>query len=182
MPLTLLLGGVRSGKSRLAADLARAWEKPVVVIATAEPRDEEMAGRIRRHQAQRPPDWQTVEEPVELSDALARAPHDACVVVDCLTLWVSNLMELGLSDEGIRERAEQAASRAAARPQPSVVVSNEVGSGIVPGGPLARRFTDVLGVVNAAWADRADRVFLVVAGRLVRTADPPDLLPELCHG
>jgi adenosyl cobinamide kinase/adenosyl cobinamide phosphate guanylyltransferase len=182
MPLTLLLGGVRSGKSRLAAELATAWTGQVVVIATAEPRDDEMASRIRRHQAERPPKWQTVEEPVELTEALARAPNDACVVVDCLTLWVSNLLELGLSDDQLRRRAEKAASLAAARGGRCVAVSNEVGSGIVPTVPLARRFTDVLGQVNAAWAAAADRVFLVVAGRLLQTADPADLLPDPCHG
>jgi adenosyl cobinamide kinase/adenosyl cobinamide phosphate guanylyltransferase len=181
MPLTFLLGGVRSGKSRLAARLAAAWRRPVVVIATAEPRDEEMARRIRQHQAERPSGWQTVEEPVDLTGALSQAPSDVGVVVDCLTLWVSNLVERGLSDEQTLTRAERAASRAAARPGPSVVVSNEVGSGIVPANPLARRFIDVLGLVNAAWAAKADRVFLVVAGRLVQTADP-DLLTDPCRG
>ena len=182
MPLTLLLGGVRSGKSRLAVALATASRGPVVMIATAEPRDDEMAARIRRHRALRPSEWQTVEEPVELAEALTQAPTNACVIVDCLTLWVSNLMELGLSDDEILRRADRAASCAAAREEPSMVVSNEVGSGIVPVGALARRYADLLGAINAAWAGMTDRVFLVVAGRLLETADPTALVPDLSHG
>lgn len=182
MSLTLVLGGARSGKSRLALRMATRWAGRVVVIATGEPRDEEMAERIRRHQADRPPEWTTLEEPVDLEGALTRVPEEASVLVDCLTLWVSNLMERGFADLEIEERAGKAASLLATRESPSVVVTNEVGSGIVPANDLARRFADVLGRVNSIWAETADRVLLVVAGRFVPLADPADLLKELPGG
>lgn len=182
MPVTLLLGGVRSGKSRLAVRLARSRGGRVVVIATGEPRDEEMSERIRRHRDERPRDWGLVEEPVELEDALARVPDQAFLLVDCLTLWVSNLMERGLSDARIEERAAGAASLAAARASPCLAVTNQVGSGIVPAGDAARRFADLLGRVNAIWADEAERVFLVAAGRVVPLSDPADLFAEYPDG
>ncbi|HSO56316.1 MAG TPA: bifunctional adenosylcobinamide kinase/adenosylcobinamide-phosphate guanylyltransferase, partial [Actinomycetes bacterium] len=96
MALTLLLGGARSGKSALAERLAARFDGPVAVVVTAEARDAEMAERIRRHRAGRPAGWRTVEEPLDLEAAIARAPEDALVLLDCLTLWVSNLMEQGL--------------------------------------------------------------------------------------
>jgi adenosyl cobinamide kinase/adenosyl cobinamide phosphate guanylyltransferase len=178
MSLTLLLGGARSGKSRLAARVATALGGRVVVIATGEPGDEEMAERIRRHRAERPQEWATIEEPVDLEEALTQVPEEACVLVDCLTLWVSNLMDRGRSDAEIEERAGKAASLAAIRKFPSVAVTNEVGSGIVPVNDLARRFADVLGRVNSIWAQEADRVLLVVAGRVLPLSDPADLLKE----
>ncbi len=178
MSLTLLLGGVRSGKSRLAVRMADAWGGRVAVIATGEPRDEEMAERIRRHRAERPPAWAVVEEPVDLEGALTRIPDGALVLVDCLTLWVSNLMERSLSDSEIEERAGKATSLAATRESPSIAVTNEVGSGIVPADDLARRFADVLGRVNAIWAQEAERVLLVAAGRVVPLSDPAGLLEE----
>jgi adenosyl cobinamide kinase/adenosyl cobinamide phosphate guanylyltransferase len=98
--------------------------------------------------------------------------------VDCLTLWVSNLMEGGFADVEIEERAGKAASLVATRESPSVVITNEVGSGIVPTDDVARRFADVLGRVNSIWAEAADRVLLVVAGRVVPLSDPADLLKE----
>jgi adenosyl cobinamide kinase/adenosyl cobinamide phosphate guanylyltransferase len=176
MALTLLLGGAAAGKSRLAVRLAAAWGGPVVVIATAEPRDEEMAERIRRHREQRPSEWSTVEEPVDLEAALASVPHEAQALVDCLTLWVSNLVERGLSDEDVEDRARKAASLAASRTSGTVAVTNEVGSGVVPANPLARRYRDLLGGVNAIWAEAADRVGLVVAGRVLPLAGPEALL------
>jgi adenosyl cobinamide kinase/adenosyl cobinamide phosphate guanylyltransferase len=182
MALILLIGGVRSGKSRLAVRLAAARGGPVVAITTGEARDEEMAERIRRHREERPPEWVTIEEPTDLEGALAEVPDDSCALVDCLTLWVSNLMERGFSDAEIEERAWKAASLAAARRLISAAVSNEVGSGIVPEGALARRFADVLGRVNAIWAEEADRVLLVVAGRVLPLSDPPDVLKEHLSG
>jgi adenosylcobinamide kinase / adenosylcobinamide-phosphate guanylyltransferase len=176
MPLTLLTGGVRSGKSALAVRLARRWREPVLVIATGEARDEEMAERIRRHRAERPSTWQTVEEPAALEDALSRTPEGTAVIVDCLTLWVSNLIERGSSEAEIEDAAVGAAAAVAARRSPSVAVTNEVGSGIVPISEIGRRFADTLGRVNAIWANAAERVLLVVAGRALALSDPTDLL------
>lgn len=172
MSLTLLLGGAAAGKSRLAVRIAAMRGGPVVVIATAEARDEEMAERIRRHRASRPPGWLTVEEPFDLGAALASAPEDALVLVDCLTLWVSNLLERGLSDDEILERAAEAAALAASRSAGTIAVSNEVGSGVVPTNALARRYRDLLGRVNALWAEAADCAALVVAGRVVPLVGP----------
>jgi adenosyl cobinamide kinase/adenosyl cobinamide phosphate guanylyltransferase len=167
MPLTLLLGGAAAGKSRLAVRLALASNGPVVLVATAEPRDQEMADRIRRHRRERPANWGTLEEPLELERALESAPDGAFVVVDCLTLWVSNLMERGLAADEILDRAGKGAFLAASRGGETIAVTNEVGSGIVPMNPLARRYREVLGAVNATWAEAADRTFLVVAGHVV---------------
>jgi adenosylcobinamide kinase / adenosylcobinamide-phosphate guanylyltransferase len=176
MPLTLLLGGARSGKSALAVRLAGRWDGPVTVVVTGEARDAEMADRIRRHRAGRPGHWCTVEAPREPEAALAAAPADAFVVLDCLTLWVANLLEQGLDDRRVEDLARSAAATAAARPAPTVAVSNEVGAGIVPADALSRRYRDLLGQVNAVWAAAADQALLLVAGRAVALADPLDLL------
>jgi adenosylcobinamide kinase / adenosylcobinamide-phosphate guanylyltransferase len=166
MPLTFLLGGARSGKSALALRLASEWAGPVVFVATAEARDdEEMSARIARHRLERPPAWTTVEEPLDLTGALAHAPEGACLVVDCLTLWAANALEAGWDDQAIERTAVEAAALAAARTALTVVASNEVGMGIVPAAPLGRAFRDVLGRVNAVFAGEAERAFLVVAGR-----------------
>jgi adenosylcobinamide kinase / adenosylcobinamide-phosphate guanylyltransferase len=172
MALTLLLGGARSGKSALAVRLAGRFGGPVTVVVTGQARDAEMAERIRRHQAERPGHWRTVESPRDLEAALAGTPADAFVVLDCLTLWVSNLMEHGLDDRRVGELARSAAALAAARPAPTVAVSNEVGAGIVPADALSRRYRDLLGQVNAVWAAAADQALLLVAGRAVPLADP----------
>jgi adenosyl cobinamide kinase/adenosyl cobinamide phosphate guanylyltransferase len=176
MPLTLLLGGARSGKSALATRLAAAWAGPVALVVTAEARDAEMAERIRRHRAQRPAAWQVLERPLELEAALAEAPADALVVLDCLTLWVSNVLEQGLTDAQVERRAAAAAAAAAARAAPTVAVSNEVGAGIVPAGALARRYRDLLGAVNTIWAGAAEEALLLVAGRAVPLLDPMAVL------
>jgi adenosyl cobinamide kinase/adenosyl cobinamide phosphate guanylyltransferase len=172
MGLTLLLGGARSGKSALAARAAGGWAGPVEVVVTAEPRDAEMAARIRRHREGRPGHWRTVEAPRELEAALRAAEEAAFVVVDCLTLWVANLLEAGADDEQVARRAAEAAALAAARAAPTLAVSNEVGSGIVPAAPLARRYRDLLGEVNATWAGAAERSLLLVAGRALPLQDP----------
>jgi adenosyl cobinamide kinase/adenosyl cobinamide phosphate guanylyltransferase len=168
MGLTLLLGGARSGKSALAVRIAAEWEGPVTFIATGTAEDEEMLARIERHRAERPADWTTVEEPTDLVEALRAASPDALVVVDCLSLWVSNLLEAGWEDEAIEAAGSSAAELAAAREAPTVVVSNEVGLGIVPATPLGRRYRDVLGRVNALFAARAADSILVIAGRKLR--------------
>jgi adenosyl cobinamide kinase/adenosyl cobinamide phosphate guanylyltransferase len=165
MALTLLIGGARSGKSALALRRARSHGGPVVFVATAEPRDTEMAGRIARHRDERPASWTTVEAPLDLVGALEGAPAHACVIVDCLSLWVANLMEQGKGDEAVLHDAREAGRLAAARPAPTIAVTNEVGLGVVPASALGRRYRDLLGQVNAAWADLAPQAALVVAGR-----------------
>ena len=160
--LTLVLGGARSGKSRYAESLITAQAPPWIYVATAQAGDDEMAERIERHRAERPASWRTIEEPVDLAGALRSVEPDACVVVDCLTLWVANTMDA--------ELAREAAAVAAARPGRTIVVTNEVGMGIVPENELARRYRDILGRVNATFADAADTTYLVVAGRRLELA------------
>jgi adenosyl cobinamide kinase/adenosyl cobinamide phosphate guanylyltransferase len=165
MSLTLLLGGARSGKSSLALSRARASGLPVVFVATAEALDAEMEERVARHRAERDASWETVEEPIDADRALDGQPADSCVILDCLSLWVANLVQRELPEEEIVGRARSAAGIAAARPGLTIAVSNEVGMGVVPEFELGRRYRDALGRVNAAWAAAASEALLVVAGR-----------------
>ena len=165
MALTLLLGGARSGKSALAVRRARRFGGPVVFVATGEPGDAEMVERIARHRAERPAGWTTVEAPLELAAALAAAPEDACAIVDCLSLWVANLLLRGDDEDAVAASAVESARLAAARPGATIAVTNEVGMGVVPVHELGRRYRDVLGRVNAVWAGAAAEAALVVAGR-----------------
>jgi adenosyl cobinamide kinase/adenosyl cobinamide phosphate guanylyltransferase len=171
MSLTVLLGGARSGKSALSSTLASSADRPVVVVVTAEPRDDEMAERIRRHRRSRPSAWTTVEAPIHLAKAVGEVAPDAFLVLDCLSLWVSNAIEAELSDEEIADEARGIASALAKREAPAVVVSNEVGLGIVPVNALARRYRDTLGRVNATFVAGAERAYLVVAGRALPLAE-----------
>jgi adenosylcobinamide kinase / adenosylcobinamide-phosphate guanylyltransferase len=166
--LVVYLGGARSGKSRLAVERATREGAPVVFVATGEPRDEEMTARIALHRQERPDDWQTVEEPVDLELALAGVPEGATAVIDCLSLWVANVFETRPTEE----LAVAAARAAAERLGLTVVVSNEVGLGIVPDNALARSYRDVLGRVNAVWAAAADEAYFVVAGRALALEEP----------
>jgi adenosylcobinamide kinase/adenosylcobinamide-phosphate guanylyltransferase len=158
--LTLVLGGARSGKSRYAEQMIERHAAPWLYVATAEARDAEMAERIKAHQARRGAGWATVEAPRDLAGALL-ARGSRPLLVDCLTLWLSNLM---LSDADIEEetaRLEQALDEARG---PMALVANEVGAGVVPDNALARRFRDLQGQLNQRMAARADRVILMVAG------------------
>jgi adenosylcobinamide kinase/adenosylcobinamide-phosphate guanylyltransferase len=171
MPFTFLVGGARSGKSEMAARSASNHDGPIVVLATAEARDDEMAERIRRHREARPERWTTIEAALGLSPAVRDLRADAFVILDCLSLWVSNAIESGLDDDAIVDEAMEAAALLAGRAPPAVVVSNEVGLGIVPMNALARRYRDTLGRVNAAFAGVASRSYFVVAGRALALED-----------
>ena len=159
--LTLLLGGARSGKSRHAQILAMATPPPWIYVATAEALDDEMRDRIAKHRSVRGDGWSTIEEPIELARAVAQAPADAPVVVDCITLWVSNLM-LGAHnvDAAVRRFIKSLDGRRA----PTIVVSNEVGAGLVPETALGRAFRDQAGLVNQHLAVSAHTVLFMVAG------------------
>ena len=159
--LTLVLGGARSGKSRYAEQAVMASPPPWVYVATAEPFDAELTARIAEHRSRRGGQWQTVEAPLDLAGAIAGAPASATVLVDCLTLWLNNLMFNNRDIDAEMQRLETAL---AARRAPSVLVSNEVGSGIVPDNAEARRFRDLQGRLNQRIAARADRVVLLLAG------------------
>ncbi len=161
-PVTLVLGGARSGKSRHAETLVEAQPGACIYLATAEPGDEEMAERIRRHRARRGTRWETLEEPLDLTGALRRASRpDGAVLVDCLTLWLSNL--LGAA----RDVGPETRRLVATLPElagPVVFVSNEVGLGIVPESALARAFIDHAGRLHQSLAGAAQSVLFMAAG------------------
>ncbi|MEP1122379.1 MAG: bifunctional adenosylcobinamide kinase/adenosylcobinamide-phosphate guanylyltransferase [Ilumatobacter sp.] len=174
MSLTLLIGGARSGKSSLAIDIGHRHHAAgisVTYIATAPVLDDDMADRVERHRGERPPEWSTIEEEIDLVGAL-RGVDSGLAIVDCLTLWTSNLMWRDLSDDEIRSRSADAVAAAAARAEPTVVITNEVGLGIHPETDLGRRYRDVLGWVNQQWAAAADTALLLVAGRALPLTDP----------
>jgi len=158
--VTLIIGGVRSGKSGYAQRLAEQSES-VTFIATAEVRDDaEMRVKIDRHRADRPGHWTTVEEPLDLAGALGRVPAGETVLIDCLTLYASNLLEAGGAEAAVDRFC--AALQAAAGEV--MIVSNEVGSGVVPAYELGRRFRDLVGEINQQVAGVADNVLYMVAG------------------
>lgn len=177
--ITLVLGGVRSGKSALAVELARDHETAggsVTFVATA-PRiagDDDLDARIERHRATRPA-WPTIEEQLDLPRALAAAGA-SLVVIDCLTLWVNNLLRRGDDESAVAVQAARLAASLAGRTAPSIVISNEVGLGVHPETELGRRYRDALGRANHVVAAGADRTMLLVAGRAVRLDDPRNLL------
>jgi adenosylcobinamide kinase/adenosylcobinamide-phosphate guanylyltransferase len=165
MPTTLILGGARSGKSghaqSLAEGLAGQRDRRLVMIATAEARDDEMADRIARHKAERGSAWHTIEAPVDLPAAIDGLVSRDVAVVDCLTLWLSNLMG---RDADLESAASALLHSVRASPATLILVSNEVGFGIVPDNALARRFRDEAGRLHQRIATVADRVLLIVAG------------------
>lgn len=162
MTCTLVLGGARSGKSRHAQALAEAVPGRLVYIATAQALDDEMEARIARHREDRGPRWSTREAPVELADAIQRAAEEAdAVLVDCLTLWLSNLM---MADAALQPRFDGLCRAIAACPKPLVLVANEVGLGIVPDTPLGRRFRDEAGRLNQQVAATVTHAVFVAAG------------------
>ena len=179
--VTLVLGGARSGKSTWAEHLAARGGRPVLFIATATAGDDEMAERIARHRAERPAGWRTVEEPLHLHHAIQAAAQPGDVVlVDCLTLWVSNRIGAAIGfdadpdalpaetwqalEASLATEAESLVAAARERGLTLILVSNEVGMGIVPATPLGRRYRDILGRVNQAVATAADVVVLMIAG------------------
>lgn len=171
--LTLLLGGVRAGKSAKALELARANGGGVLFVATAQAFDDEMRQRIAKHKAERPVGWETLESPIELvrdiERRLADAPRTLVVIIDCLTLWVSNVL-LSLEDTDDAESTlaalatELVAMIGRNTSRTWIIVSNEVGLGIVPPTSLGRRYRDALGRVNSLVAAVASDVTLMIAG------------------
>ncbi len=175
-PVTLVLGGARSGKSTHAEKLVTATlhggaPRPAVYVATAEAGDVEMATRIMAHRARRGAAWSTFEEPLRLAETVeAAAARGQPILVDCLTLWLSNLMHAGAD---LDEAADDLVRALDDCPVPVVMVSNEVGLGIVPDTPLGRAFRDAQGRLNMRMAARADRVILMVAGLPLTMKDRP---------
>jgi adenosylcobinamide kinase / adenosylcobinamide-phosphate guanylyltransferase len=164
MPILFVGGGSRSGKSRYALELARRYGVRRYFLATAEPLDGEMSDRIRRHREERGAEFTTIEEPCEIDRAIESVASTAdVIVVDCLTLWVSNLMHAGREAE-----AESRLATIAASPVPCILVTNEVGSGIVPDNAMARRFRDLAGTINQQAAALAQEAYFMAFGLAVR--------------
>ncbi|MDO8362559.1 MAG: bifunctional adenosylcobinamide kinase/adenosylcobinamide-phosphate guanylyltransferase [Actinomycetota bacterium] len=180
MTLTFLLGGARSGKSTLAVRMGEHHGGPVHFIATAEPFDADLRARIERHRAERPAGWTTAEVPLDLTTAIAATPAQSFLIVDCLTVWLANLLvhvmpppqrAQAFDDVGraLRERGQVGTA-------PTVVVSNEVGMGIHPDSEMGRDYRDELGRLNQLVASLADRSLLMVAGRALLLDNPWDHL------
>ena len=166
--VTLVLGGVRSGKSRYAQRLAEHLDEgrtPVVFVATAKAVDDEMRRKIDRHREDRPASWRTIEEPLELARIIAESEAEV-LLIDCLTIFAASLMEAEPDDllDGTDLRVEALCQALANAPCRIILVSNEVGSGVVPAYPMGRRYRDLLGEINQRVARVADDVILMVAG------------------
>lgn len=168
--LVFVTGGARSGKSHFAERRAAQAGQAVTYLATAQALDEEMASRIARHRAERPAGWVTVEEPLALPEAL-RTAGTPTALVDCLSLWVSNLMLSGLPDGAVLERVGDLLEVAGARPGLTLCVTNEVGLGLVPEYPLGRRYRDLLGWANQRVAAASREAWLTVSGLPLRLGD-----------
>lgn len=163
--VTLVLGGVRSGKSRFAEKLA-SRAASVAFLATAQPSDAEMLAKIERHRSERSEHWRTYEEPLELARTLTeQGPSYQLFLIDCLTIFAANLLDAETDNSiSIQRRIDQFCGALQATPSTVILVSNEVGSGIVPAYPAGRRFRDLLGEINQRVAALADNVLLMVAG------------------
>ena len=172
-PKILILGGCRSGKSGHALQLAEDLGHKRIFVATCVPRDEEMQQRVARHRQERDATWTTIEVPVALADAIrTHSPSNEVMLVDCLTLWLSNLLMETIETERIRVMIADLADAVRSAPNAVVLVSNEVGAGIVPENRLARQYRDLAGWANQAMATVCSRVVWTVAGIPV-TIKPP---------
>lgn len=174
--LILVGGGARSGKSRFALGLADALAERRIFIATAEALDAEMTDRIARHRAERGPSFETIEEPIELAGALERCGHDRVgevILVDCLTLWVSNLLVRGAGVEDLAANFDHLDGALARRRSHVILVTNEVGMGLVPETPLGRVFRDAIGTLHQRLAAAADEIYLAALGTVLRLHPAP---------
>jgi adenosylcobinamide kinase/adenosylcobinamide-phosphate guanylyltransferase len=160
-----ILGGARSGKSSYAVNLAKSAGKRIVFIATCIPGDSEIKHRIKLHKKSRPRTWRVIEEGIHIDSALRKAKTGCdAILIDCMGLFISNLMAVESSDKKIEEKVRQVIGQIKKSASDVIVVSNEVGMGIVPDNPLARRFRDLLGRVNQMIAKEADKVIMMYAG------------------
>jgi len=163
--ITFLLGGARSGKSGYAVELGREYKaSEVVFIATAQAFDNEMRLRISAHQQARPSDWRIIEEPNDIAAAIKRAPLCKMIIIDCITVYVSNLLLSGQNAAQIMNNIAFFLSLLREKSADAVIISNETGSGVVPANDLARKYRDILGEVNKVIAAQSDCVYWFVAG------------------
>jgi adenosylcobinamide kinase/adenosylcobinamide-phosphate guanylyltransferase len=177
----LIGGGARSGKSELALHLARRRGRRRIFVATAEPRDGEMRDRIARHRAERGPDFETLEEPLEIAAVLARIEADV-VVLDCLTLWLSNMLCRGDAPSDIARSVDALIEVLARRAYDALVVTNEVGMGLVPETPLGRAFRDIAGVAHQRMSRLAGEVYFGALGTMLRIKPAPLAVVQTADG
>lgn len=169
----LVGGGTRSGKSAFALSLARRLGERRLYLATARAGDDEMRDRIARHRRERGGDFETVEEPLAVPQAIRKHNGHAVVVVDCLTLWLSNLLCGGDAPDAILKRVDELVTVLAARPGHAIVVTNEVGMGIVPESALGRTFRDLAGTAHQRLSQAADEVYVAILGTMLRIKPAP---------
>jgi len=163
--IIFITGGARSGKSQFALELAQKFPGPRAYLATAQALDREMAVRIRRHKRNRPKDWATLEEPLRLAEILReKGDHFGLILIDCLTLWISNGLMAHWTEKKFLQEGERLGKTCLDTRCSLIIVSNEVGLGIVPDNPSARRFRDLSGLIHQKVAQQADEVYFMVAG------------------
>ena len=163
--ITFILGGARSGKSQFALNLAKKTSKAVIFIATAIASDKEMRERIKLHRKNRPSYWKTIEEPKKLSSLIRGSPKKTeLIIIDCMTIFISNLLLEGKSDHYVEGEISSILKTLGKSGFNSLIVSNEVGMGIVPDNPLARRFRDLAGKINQSIAKASNEVYFIVSG------------------
>jgi adenosyl cobinamide kinase/adenosyl cobinamide phosphate guanylyltransferase len=163
--LIFITGGVRSGKSDFALELAQGFTGRKAYLATAQALDKEMAERIQKHKRNRPQDWQTLEEPLQVAKVIKeQGDHFSVILLDCLTLWISNSMMAKWPPKKILQEADRLLKVSQGRKGMVIIVSNEVGLGIVPENPSARIFRDLSGVIHQKVAGQADEVYFMVSG------------------
>ena len=155
---------MRSGKSKLAVELGKKSLKKIVFLASCALLDDEMKERVAKHKQARPGDWKTIEEPIKAADVIKKAKADELVIFDCLTLWISNIMLKFDKEEVINEKIEELLLILQQTRAEVIIVSNEVGWGIVPENKLARQFRDIVGITHQKLAGQSEEVFLVTAG------------------
>ncbi|MCK4994303.1 MAG: bifunctional adenosylcobinamide kinase/adenosylcobinamide-phosphate guanylyltransferase [Candidatus Omnitrophica bacterium] len=162
--VVFITGSVRSGKSKLAVEFGEKSSKKIVFLASCAPLDEEMKKRVAKHKQSRPRDWKTIEEPIDAADVITEAKADELVIFDCLTLWISNIMLKFDKEKLINEKIQELFLILSKTKAEVIVVSNEVGWGIVPENKLARQFRDIVGITHQKLAGISDEVYLVTAG------------------
>jgi len=163
--IIFITGGARSGKSQFAQELAQKFPGPKAYLATAQALDEEMAERIERHKKNRSPGWQTLEEPRQITSVIKESgEHYSLILLDCLTLWISNLMTAGWNEKKILREADRLLLACRGMKGSLILVGNEVGMGIVPDNPQARIFRDLSGQIQQKIAGEADEVYFMVCG------------------
>lgn len=163
--IIFITGPVRSGKSNLAVEIAKKTKKQVVFLATCKPADREMQIRVQKHQESRPKSWQTIEEDLRICSVLEKAnSKDKTIIIDCITLWVSNLLMCGLNEECLLREVDNFTDTLKKTKSTVIIVSNEVGWGIVPENKLSRFFRDIIGIAHQKISRISDEVHLVVCG------------------